>query len=54
MNEEIVVSKEAANAAYLILWEFLSQNGKIPGIERDHVAEFTNALGSANRIVIGE
>lgn len=54
MNEEAVVTAEAANAAYLVLWEFLSQNNKIPGIDRDLVLQFVDALGNSNRIVIGE
>ena len=54
MNTEATVSKEAANAAYIILWEFICQGGNIPGVDRQLVAEFTRALGSADRIVIGE
>lgn len=49
---ESIVSKEAANAAYLVLFEFLSEGGKIPGIDSDLVLEFTEALGASNRIVI--
>jgi hypothetical protein len=52
METETRVSKEAANAAYLVLWEFLSQGGKIPGLDQDLVLQFTDALGSSSRIVI--
>lgn len=55
MNEEVKVSEEAANAAYIVLWEFLSQgDNRVTGIDRELVVQFANALGSANRIVIGE
>lgn len=49
---ETRVSKEAANAAFLVLWEFLSEGGNIPGINHDLVLEFTDALGSSDRIII--
>ena len=49
---ETRVSKNAANAAYIVLWEFVSQGGNIPGIDRELVVEFTSALGTANTIVI--
>lgn len=55
MDEEVKVSKEAANAAYIVLWEFLSQaNRRVSEIDSDLVLQFAEALGSANRIVIGE
>ena len=51
-NVETRVSKEAANAAFLVLWEFLSEGGNIPGISHDLVLEFTDALGASNTIII--
>ena len=52
--EKRKVSAEAANAAYLVLWEFLSEGGQVPGINHDLVLEFADALGSSNTIVIGD
>jgi hypothetical protein len=49
---ETRVSKEAANAAFVILWEFLREKGKIPGISHDLVLEFADALGCSNQIII--
>lgn len=49
---ETRVSKEAANAAFVILWEFLSEGGNIPGISHDLVLEFADALGSSSQIII--
>lgn len=46
------VSKEAANAAYLVLFEFLSEGGRIPGISYDLVLEFTEALMVADQVII--
>jgi hypothetical protein len=52
--EKRKISAEAANAAYLVLWEFLSEGGKVPGINHDLVLEFTDALSSSNTIIIGD
>lgn len=49
---ETKVSTKAANAAYQVLWEFLSEGGRLAGINHDDVLAFVDALGTSNRIVI--
>lgn len=52
MMVETKVTTKQANAAYQILWEFLSEGGKMAGVNHDDVLAFVDALGSSNRILI--
>jgi hypothetical protein len=52
METEIIVSSAAANAAYVILQEYLAKGGDIPNIDMNDVEEMFAALGAADRIVI--
>jgi len=52
MMVETKVTTKQADAAYQILWEFLSEGGKMAGVNHDDVLAFVDALGSSNRIII--
>lgn len=58
MSEETKVSREAADAVYAILNEFLAEGGMNQGLENhefnDHVFEFFSALVSSNTIIIDD
>ena len=50
IQTEITVSQSAAAAAYGLLFEYLTQGGT--GHDDAGIAEFMDALGDADRIVI--